>query len=167
MGSISTVTLCLRAASAAARQIADERGLGRRPLLGRDLAGEAMNLPSADRAHVIERLPEQEHEVGLPPRQRGEAEFVGPAGCRIDAQDREIVPGELGPHRRRSVIIGKLQLDRLEAGRGGRGEAFDERPLGEQVGQIGGEPGHVTAVAKVRAPVERATGAQGSNAPAP
>jgi hypothetical protein len=40
------------------------------------------------------------------------------------------------------MVIGKLQLDRAKAGRGRGGEPLDQRPLGEQVGQIGGEAGH-------------------------
>ena len=40
------------------------------------------------------------------------------------------------------MVIGKLQLDGRETGGGGGGEAFHERALGEQVGEIGGKAGH-------------------------
>jgi hypothetical protein len=49
---------------------------------------------------------------------------------------------EFGLHRRRRLVIGKLQLDCAKAGRGRRREPLDQRPLGEQIGQIGGEAGH-------------------------
>jgi hypothetical protein len=35
-----------------------------------------------------------------------------------------------------------LQLDRAKSGGGRCGEPLDQRPLGEQIGQIGGEAGH-------------------------
>jgi hypothetical protein len=40
------------------------------------------------------------------------------------------------------MVIGKLQLDRAEAGGGRRAEALDERTLGEEIGQVGGEARH-------------------------
>ena len=55
---------------------------------------------------------------------------------------REAVPLDLGPHRRRRVVVGELQLDRLEARRGRGAEALDQRPLGEQISEVGGETGH-------------------------
>src|SRR5260370_39874853 len=39
-------------------------------------------------------------------------------------------------------IIGKLQLDRPKARRGRRGKTLDQRALGEEIGQVGGEAGH-------------------------
>ena len=50
--------------------------------------------------------------------------------------------GAAGFDRRRRLIIGKLQLHGFEAGRGGRAEAFEQRMLGEKVGEIGGEARH-------------------------
>src|SRR4029078_6300309 len=44
--------------------------------------------------------------------------------------------------RRRRVIVRRLQFHRLEASRGGRAEALEQRPLGEQIGQVGGKARH-------------------------
>ena len=48
-----------------AREIRDEGRLGGRPLLGRHLAGEAMDLAAAERHDVVERLPEHRGEFRL------------------------------------------------------------------------------------------------------
>ena len=46
------------------------------------------------------------------------------------------------PHRARRLVVGKLQLDGFEPGRGRGGKALHERTLGEQISEIGGEAGH-------------------------
>jgi hypothetical protein len=40
------------------------------------------------------------------------------------------------------LIVGKLQLDRCETGRGCGAETLQERALGEKVRKIGGEAWH-------------------------
>ena len=73
-----------------------------------------MDLPAADRDHVVERLLEQRRELPLAPRHRGEAEF---AALRPGAV---LMPSCVRPWRSSSaftadgaMVIGKLQLDRL------------------------------------------------------
>ena len=68
------------ARSAARAEIADENRLAGRPLLGRHLAGEAMDLPPAERNDVVERLPEQRREFRLAAGDAGDAELAGPTG---------------------------------------------------------------------------------------
>ena len=126
-------------------EIADEDGLAGGPLLRRELARQHMDLPPADRDHIVERLPEQDREFSLAARHAGEPELTGLhiAGRRVEAEHGQAVLFELRLHRARGVVVGKLQLDRGEArGRRGR-EALHERSLGEQVGEIGGKAGHV------------------------
>jgi hypothetical protein len=50
--------------------------------------------------------------------------------------------GQFRLDRRRRVVVGELQLHRLEAASGRRGEPLDQRPLGEQIGDVGGETWH-------------------------
>ena len=52
------------------------------------------------------------------------------------------MPLELGLHGGGRELVGELQLDRPESGRGGGRKPLHERALGEQIGEIGGEAGH-------------------------
>ena len=99
-----------------------------------------MDGAAADRHHIIERALEGGVPIALAPRQRGKAEFR--ALRRVDAELGQAVPLQLGRHRGRRDVIGKLQLDRGEASRGGGAEALDQRTLGEQMAEIGGKAGH-------------------------
>jgi hypothetical protein len=49
------------------------------------------------------------------------------------------VPVELGFDRGGRVVIGKLQFDRLEARRRRRAKALEQRPLGEEISEVGGK----------------------------
>ena len=48
------------------------------------------------------------------------------------------------------MIVGELQLDGAKAGGRGRRKTLDQRPLGEEIREIGGEMGH--AGSTVRGP---------------
>ena len=75
-------------------------------------------------------------------RRKAELASFPPAGRGIDPQHGEAMAIELRPHLRGCLVIGKLQLDRLEPG-GGRGaEALQKWPLGEQVSEVGGKTRH-------------------------
>ena len=132
------------ARSAARVEILHEGRLGRGPLLGRHLAGEAMDLTAAERDDVVERLLEDRGEFLLPARDRRHAEFSCRllAGRGVDAEHREAVTVDLGPQRGRRVVIHELQFDRPEARRGRGAKALDQRTLGEQVAEVGGEARH-------------------------
>jgi hypothetical protein len=104
-----------------------------------------MDLPAADRHHVVERLAEQRRELGLAAGHAGEPELASldVAGRRVEPEHGQLVLLQLGLHRARRVVVRELQLDRRKArSRGGR-EAFHERALGEQIGEIGGKAGHL------------------------
>src|SRR5262249_48092365 len=127
-----------------AREIADEYLLSRWPLLRRHPAGKTMDLAAADRCDVVERLLEQRGELLLAAGNGGNAELARRPmpGRGVEAEHRQAVAIELGLHRGRRMIIGKLQLDRLEAGGGRGGEPLDQRTFGEEISEIGGEAGH-------------------------
>ena len=42
----------------------------------------------------------------------------------------------------RRMVIRDLQLDGLEAGGRGGSEPLEQRPFGEEIGEVGGETGH-------------------------
>ena len=102
-----------------------------------------MDRRAADRHRVIERLLEDLREFALAARHGAEPALaaVRPR-LRVDAELGQTAALELGTDRRGRVVVGKLQLDRLEAGRRRRAEALHERALGEQIGKVGGEAGH-------------------------
>ena len=102
------------AASAARSRLRDEHRLRRRPLLGRHLAGEAVDLAAADRRDVVERLLEQRGEFLLAARHGGDAELA-----RRCLPGAVLMPSMVRPWRSSSaftadgaMVIGKLQLDR-------------------------------------------------------
>src|SRR5579871_34485 len=123
-------------------QIFQKHGFGRRPLLDRDAAGHAMDRGAADHDHIIERLAECRVPFALAARTRAETEIAVAAHRRVDAELGEAMPLQLRLHGRRRYIIRKLQLDRSKASRRGRAEALEQRALGEQITEIGGEAGH-------------------------
>jgi hypothetical protein len=45
------------------------------------------------------------------------------------------------------VVIGQLQLDRAEARGRRRAEALNQRPFGEEIGEVGGEARHAVHLA--------------------
>ncbi len=115
-----------------AGDIRDIDALGRRTLLGRHVPGQAMHRAAADRADVIERLGKRRLPVLLAAGQRRKAELALAASARrIDAEDGEAVADDLRLHRRRRHLVGKLQLDALEAGDGGGGDTLQHRAFGE------------------------------------
>ena len=103
-----------------------------------------MDLAAADRNDVVERLLEQRGEFLLA---TGNGRDAGRsrrhlAERGVEAEHRQVVPIELGLHGRGRLVVGKLQLDRAEAGVGRRREALDQGALGEEISQIGGEARH-------------------------
>src|SRR5580704_11574301 len=123
-----------------ALEVFDENGLRRRALLGRHRAGHAMDGAAADRRHIIERALEGCVPIALAPRQCGETEFR--ALRRVDAELCQVMPLQLGRHRRRRDVIRKLQLDGGETRSSSSAEALDQRALGEKMAEIGGKAGH-------------------------
>ena len=63
-------------------EIADEDGLAGGALLRRQLAGQHVDLPPADRHHIVERLPEQHGEFSLAAAARRRARTRRPRYCR-------------------------------------------------------------------------------------
>src|SRR5450631_2409101 len=104
-----------------------------------------MDLAAADRHHIVERLFEQCLPFALAPGHRRKPKFAVAALRGIEAELREAVAMDLRLHRGRRVVVGKLQLHRLEAGSGGSTEALEQRALGEEVSEIGGDAGHLTS----------------------
>src|SRR5262249_35625457 len=127
-----------------AYEISDEGHLRRRPLLGRHFAGEAMDLAAADGGHVIERLLEDGGEFPLAAGHRTDAELARRrlTGRGVDAEHRQSVAVGVGSYGRGGVLVGQLQLDGTKAGGSGRREPLGQRPLGEEISEIGGETGH-------------------------
>src|SRR5215510_2226180 len=101
-----------------------------------------MDGAAADADHVVECLAKREVEVALAARHRRQAELALATERRVDAELGEAVALELRLHVRRRVVVGKLQLDRLEPGRCRRRETLDQRALGEKIREIGGETRH-------------------------
>ena len=135
--------ILLRREVGGACEIGHEHPLGRRALLGRHHPGHGVDRRAVDRDDVVERLLEDLCELAFAPGHGAQPAF--PAilpRLRVDAELHEAVALELGTDRRRRDLVGKLQLDGLEAGRLGGAETLDQRPLGEHVGEIGGKPGH-------------------------
>ena len=54
----------------------------------------------------------------------------------------EAVALDLAADVGRLFVIRGLQLDGLEAGRGGGAEPREQRPFGEEIGEVRGETGH-------------------------
>src|SRR5262249_55480440 len=106
-----------------------------------------MNLATADRHNIIERLLEHRVPVALAPGYRGDAELALATGRGVEPELCEAVTLELGFDGRRRMIIWELQFDRLEARGGGSAETFEQRTFGEEVHEIGGEAGHVNQLA--------------------
>src|SRR5215831_5636327 len=133
----------LRREIGSARIVRDEDALGRRAQLGRDLAGHGVDRRAADRDHVVERLLKHLGKLALAPRHRAEA---GLAAVRsrlgVDAELDEAVPRDLGANVGRRVVVGELQLDRLEAGRRSGAEALEQRSLREHVGEVRAKARH-------------------------
>src|SRR5262245_58590114 len=103
-----------------------------------------MDGAAADADHVVEGLAEREIEVAFAARHGRQPELAFAAERRVDAELDEAVALELLLHGRRRMIVGKLQLDRLEAGRGRRREALNQGTLGEKIREIGGKTRHST-----------------------
>ena len=125
-------------------EIADKSRLRRWTLLRRHPAGEAVDLAPPDRGDVVERLLEHGGEFLLAAGNRRHAELPRrrSAGRGIDTEHGQAVTFELGLDGGGRVIIGQLQLDRAEAGRGRRCKTFYQRAFGEKIGQVGGEARH-------------------------
>ncbi len=116
IGSISRLDILRGGEIGGASEVVDEHALGRRALLGRHLAGEAMHRAAANRRDVIERAGEHFLKFSFAAGNRRQSErAVARAGRRIDAEHGELVPDDRLLHLRRRHVIGKLQLDRLEA----------------------------------------------------
>jgi len=99
---------------------------------------------SADGLAVVERSGEQSLKVFFAAGHRRQPELaVTLPGRGVDAQHRELVPGDRRLHRGSRHVIGELQLDGLEAAGGGGVDTFEQRTVGEQVTQIGGKTGHM------------------------
>ena len=120
-----------RRESAARARLAMKDLLGGRALLGRHHAGEAMDRAAADRGDVVERLLEQRFEFRSRP---------GTAASPNSPLPRRpvLIPSMVRPCRsisaftaRRRDVVGKMRLDRVEAGRRGRAEALQQRAVGE------------------------------------
>src|SRR4029079_7419623 len=103
---------------------------------------EHVNLPAADRDHIVERVPEQDREFALTARRCGEPRFAGAARRRVDAEHREAMLLQFSLYRRWRVFVGKLQLDRREAGCRRGAKPLQERALVEEITEIGCEAGH-------------------------
>ena len=97
------------AAIGGALEISDEGRFRRRPLLGRHLAGEATDLPAADRHDVVERLLEQGGEFLLAARQWRRRRMPPPSvpGAVLMPSGNQPAAIKLGLHRRRRMVVGK------------------------------------------------------------
>jgi hypothetical protein len=99
-----------------------------------------MDGAAADRHDVIQRARKRGIEIAFASGQRGEAEFR--AVGRVDAELGQAMALQLGLHRGRRTIIGKLQFDCAEASRRGGAKPFEQRAIGKQIAEIGGEARH-------------------------
>ena len=106
--------------------------------------------PAVERLRVAEPRRDRRGELVLASGHARE-----PAVARAHVARRRVEQRDLEPVLRdalgdvaRLPLVGERELDRAEAGLRRLAEALEERHLGEQVGQIGGEPRH-------RAPVSR------------
>ena len=123
-------------------EIRDEDTLGLASPVSRHRAGQAVNGPPSDRHGIVERAAKQRGEILLAPRHRGEAGCGARRRGRVDAENGEAMPLDLAPDIGGGMVVRGLQLDRLEARRRGRREPLQQRKLGEEIGEIGGEARH-------------------------
>ncbi len=83
-----------------ALEIVEKHAVGGRALLGRHLAGKAMDRAAADRRDVIERAGKQPGEILLAPGHRRQAELaLALARRRVDAEHGELVARDRRFHR--------------------------------------------------------------------
>ena len=110
-----------------------------------------MDLAAAERHDVIEGLPEQRGEFRLAAGNRRHAEFARRqlSGRRVHPKHGQIVPVDLGPQRRRRMVIDELQFDGAKTCRRGRAEPLDQRAFGKKIPKIGGKTRHGDSPARL------------------
>src|SRR5262249_24511224 len=123
-------------------KIFKEHTVGCWALLCLDLACEAMNRAGANSDRIAERARKQRLRVLLASGHGGKAEFAFATRRRVDAQHGELVSFDRSLHRGGRHVVGKLQLDSLEAGSCRGVDSFEQRPFGEQIAEIGGKTRH-------------------------
>ena len=130
-----------RGAVRRAPQIGDEALLGRG--IGGLAAGEHMDARAGDRMRVGQRAVEAGEERRLLIGHGGKA-AVGRALARrhVDERHDDALGREPRRHLRRGHGIGRLAFDAAKSQRGGGIDTVDERPLGKQHADVGGELGH-------------------------
>ncbi len=125
-----------------AGEIADEDSLRRRTLFRRNTSGEAMDRAAADGDGIIKRALECIVPFTLAPGNGGKTGLAFATGWRIDAELGQAMPRQFRFHGRGRNVIGKQQLDRAKPRRRRGAETLEQRALGEQISEIGGEAGH-------------------------
>ena len=140
-----------------AHEIGDEGLLALGPPFRRHRARHAMDRATADRHGVVERLAEMRIELALAPGNTGKPRLPVRRQRRVDAEHDKTVALDLAAHRRGRRVVGELQLDRRKAHGRRRSEPLKQRPLGKEVGEIGGESRHRLVLGERAAPAVRLT----------
>ena len=126
------------------RQVLDQRpGAFGAPVV-RHAAGHDMDGRTAGFHGVGNGLLDERGGVGFAAGDGGQAQMAAGAcvdvGVDAEQHDAGIGTGGLGLGRWR--FIGEMQLDRLEAGAAGRGDAFQQWPVRPEKAEIGGKSDH-------------------------
>jgi hypothetical protein len=103
-----------------------------------------VDVSGADRLGISERLVDRGARLRLAARHGGKAEVAGRcvARRRVDADHREAGPKKLRPELFGRNVVGKMQLDGVEAGRLGAADPLQERQLAPEKTEIGGKAQH-------------------------
>src|SRR5262245_49016687 len=124
-------------------QIIDEYAISGRTLLGRNLAGETMNGARTNCTRILERTAEQGLPILLASRYGSKAKLsVALSRWGIETKHGEFVLFNRRFYRGGRNVIGKLQLDRLEARCCGGIDPLEQGPIGEKIAKIGGKARH-------------------------
>ena len=95
------------------------------------------------RPAVGERLGERSGELGIAAGQRGEAEVARPiAADRVQPEHCQAMARTGRLHVRGGNVVGPMDLDGTEARARGGVDPLEERPVGPEEAEIGGEASH-------------------------
>ena len=145
IGSIRSLTPRLSVASAAkARLAANVSSSARRSAPGGAIPARQLSRAQPSSAGIIERARNAVAELPLAAGEDGDSPLAGlpVSGRKVEQRLGQTMVGEPPGDVARRVVIRRGVLDALEPGPRRRGEAVQERQLGEQKAQIGGKYRH-------------------------
>src|SRR6516225_9985760 len=123
-------------------QIFEENAIGGRTLFGGNLAGKTMDRARAGCGRGGERKGEQRMPNLLPPWHGRESEFAFAAGWRVESENGEPISFDGRFHCGGRHVVGKLQLNGLEARGRSSVDSFKQRPFREKIAEVSGKTRH-------------------------